>query len=145
LYTAPSGRGFFEITRGSVLFSGADYTILIKITIFRRITVSEYITITGDNFEDEVLKSDVPVLIDFWASWCGPCKMIAPFIEQLAGEYAGRLKVGKVNVDEENQLAAGHGIASIPALVVYRGGKIVNQTAGALPKNEIEKLFTDFI
>jgi thioredoxin 1 len=107
--------------------------------------MSEHITVTGDNFEDEVLKSDVPVLIDFWASWCGPCRMIAPLIDQLAEEYSGRLKVGKVNVDDEDKLAVSHGIVSIPTLVVYQGGKIVNQSAGALPKGEIEKLFKEFL
>jgi thioredoxin 1 len=107
--------------------------------------MSELITVTAATFEDEVLKSDVPVLVDFWASWCGPCKMIGPLIDQLAGEYAGRLKVGKVNVDEEGDLAARHSVVSIPTLVVYQGGKIVNQKVGAMPKGDIEKLFTDFV
>jgi len=103
------------------------------------------ITITNDNFEDEVIKSPVPVLLDFWASWCGPCKMVAPIIAQIAKEYEGRLKVGKINVDEENDLAARHGIASIPTLVIYRGGEIADQAAGALPKKNIEALFADLI
>jgi len=103
--------------------------------------VSAGITITGGNFEQEVLQSPIPVLIDFWASWCGPCKMISPFIDQLAGEYEGRVKIGKVNVDEENGLAERHGIASIPALVLYKDGVIVDQRNGAAPKRDIEAMF----
>ena len=109
------------------------------------ILMSEGITLKTGNFEEEVLKSSVPVLVDFWAAWCGPCKMIGPFIDQLAGEYKGRLKVGKVNVDEENELASKHGIVSIPTLVLYKDGKIAGQKTGAVPKHDIEALFKDFI
>ena len=107
--------------------------------------MSEYITVNDTNFEAEVLKSAVPVLLDFWAPWCGPCRMVGPIIEQLAEEYSGRLKVGKVNVDEEADLAGRHGVVSIPTLIVYKDGNITNQAAGALPQQNIEALFKDFL
>ena len=107
--------------------------------------MGKYIDITKSNFEAEVLKSTVPVLLDFWAAWCGPCRMVGPFVEQIAEEYSGRLKVGKVNVDEEGDLAGSHGVVSIPTLVVYKDGKIANQAVGALPKQKIEALFKDQI
>lgn len=99
------------------------------------------ITITKDNFEAEVLNSSVPVLLDFWATWCGPCRMIAPALEEIAAENAGRLKVGKVNVDEEMELAMRFGVTSIPLLVVMKDGKVVNKAVGAMPKAKIEALF----
>ena len=107
--------------------------------------MDKHIDITGASFETEVLKSPVPVLIDFWAAWCGPCRMVGPVIEQIAAEYGDRLKVGKVNVDEESDLAGRHGVVSIPTLIVYKDGKIVNQAAGALPKQNIEALFKDLL
>jgi thioredoxin 1 len=107
--------------------------------------VSSGITITGDNFESEVLQSPIPVLLDFWASWCGPCKMISPLIDQLAGEYDGRIKVGKVNVDEENALAGQHGIVSIPTLILYKDGKVAGQKIGAVPRHDIETLFKSLV
>ena len=99
------------------------------------------ITITKENFESEVLNSTVPVLLDFWATWCGPCRMIAPTLAQIAGENEGKLKVGKVNVDEEMELAMRFGVTSIPLLVVMRDGQIANKAVGAMPKQKIEALF----
>ncbi|MDR0486899.1 MAG: thioredoxin [Treponema sp.] len=107
--------------------------------------MSSSITITVDNFESEVLESPVPMLVDFWAPWCGPCKMIAPVIDQLAEEYNGAIKIGKVNVDEEGALAEQHGIVSIPTLVIYKNGALAGQKTGAAPKHDIEALFKDLI
>lgn len=93
--------------------------------------------ITKDNFEKEIINSELPVLLDFWAPWCAPCRMIAPVIAQVAEKYAGKAKVGKVNVDEENDLAAAFGIVSIPTLVVLKGGKVVSRATGFRSEAEI--------
>jgi thioredoxin 1 len=104
------------------------------------LAMSHEITVTAANFQKEVLESAIPVLLDFWAEWCVPCKMIAPAMEQLAEAYAGKAKVGKVNVDLEAALADRFSIISIPCLVVMKGGLEVSRNAGAIPKPEIEKL-----
>ncbi len=97
--------------------------------------------ITDANFDQEVLKSDLPVLIDFWAVWCGPCKMIAPIVAELATEFDGKIKVGKLDVDNNQQVSIKYGIRSIPTLLIFRDGKIVDQIVGAVPKASIiEKL-----
>ena len=103
------------------------------------------IEFTDDNFDTEVLKSNLPVLVDFWAEWCGPCKMIAPIVEEIAGDYAGKVKVGKVNVDFNNQVAMQYGIRSIPALLVFKGGVVANQIVGAVPKNNITQILDEVI
>jgi thioredoxin 1 len=107
--------------------------------------MSSVITLHTKNFKDEVLQSDIPVLLDFWAPWCGPCKMITPFIEQLGEEYAGRIKACKINIDEESELAEQHSISSIPTLIVYNNGEIAVQRAGAIPKRDIEAMFKNLI
>ena len=96
--------------------------------------------ITRENFENEVMKSNIPVLIDFWAPWCGPCQMMGPIIEQLAEEYEGKAKVGKVNVDEEDELSQAIGVMSIPTIVLVKDGKVVKQAVGARPKAEVEAM-----
>jgi thioredoxin 1 len=102
--------------------------------------MSHEITVTAANFQKEVLESTLPVLLDFWAGWCNPCRMIAPSIEQLATAYDGKVRVGKVDVDAEAELAGRFNIISIPTLIVFKGGSIAAQKVGALPKHEIEAL-----
>ena len=97
--------------------------------------------ITDDNFQDEVLNSELPVLIDFWAVWCGPCKMIAPIVEDLATEYDGKAKIGKLDVDSNQQTSIKYGVRSIPTLLIFKGGELVDTIIGAVPKAKVvEKL-----
>ena len=95
------------------------------------------ITLTEQNFAQEVLQSDKPVLVDFWASWCGPCRMVSPIVDEIAEELDGKVKVGKVNVDEQRELAGEYGIMSIPTLMVVKNGEIVNTAVGVRPKKAI--------
>ena len=97
------------------------------------------ITFTDANFEIEVLKSDIPVLVDFWASWCGPCRMIGPIVEELAQEYKGKVKIGKLNTEENSAVTGQYGIISIPTLIVFKGGKPVDQIIGVVSKEVITK------
>ena len=97
------------------------------------------IDVTDNTWEDEVLNSDLPILVDFWAEWCGPCKMIAPTVHDLAEEYTGKLNVAKVDIDNSPEIATKYGIRSIPALIFFRDGKPVDQVIGALPKGALKK------
>jgi thioredoxin 1 len=95
------------------------------------------LNVTDENFEDEVIGSELPVLVDFWAVWCGPCRMVAPFVEQIAEEYKDRLKVAKLNVDENQGVPAKYGIMSIPTLLLFKDGELKETIVGALPKDKI--------
>ena len=95
------------------------------------------ITLTAENFEQEVLQSELPVLVDFWATWCGPCRMLAPVVAQIAEEKEGELKVGKVNIDDQAELAIRYSIASIPTLMVFKDGQVAAKTVGAMPKSQL--------
>ncbi|WP_020614081.1 thioredoxin [Sediminispirochaeta bajacaliforniensis] len=107
--------------------------------------MAKEVTLTSANFEDEVQNSAIPVLVDFWAEWCVPCKMIGPILEEIAEDFDGKIKVGKINVDQEEALAGRFNIISIPTLMVFKGGEVVNQQVGAGSRDAIEKLFADYI
>ena len=95
--------------------------------------------LTDDNFDAEVIKSDIPVLVDFWAPWCGPCRMIAPMVEELASENAGSIKVGKLNIDDSPGAAQNYGVSSIPTLMVFKSGEVVERLVGLQPKNRLQE------
>lgn len=98
------------------------------------------VILTQNNFEEEVLKSDIPVLVDFWASWCGPCKMLAPTIAEIAKEYEGKVKVCKLNIDDDSSVAIKYGIASIPTVVLFKNGEVADKSVGFVPKAVIENM-----
>jgi thioredoxin len=96
--------------------------------------------LTTGNFDDETKKADAPILVDFWAEWCGPCRMVAPVLEQLAKDYAGKVRVGKVNVDEHSAIAARYGVQSIPTLLLFKQGKVVEQYIGSTSRDVLAKI-----
>lgn len=98
------------------------------------------IMLNEENFRQEVLKSDIPVLVDFWAAWCGPCKMVGPIVEELANDYVGKAKVCKLNVDDCGRIAQSYGVMSIPTLILFKGGQEVNRVVGFRPKGELAKM-----
>ena len=105
-------------------------------TLFEGASLSS-IEITKTNFQTEVVESDVPVLLDLWAAWCGPCRMVSPIVDEIAGDYAGRIKVGKVDVDAEPELAGAFGVSSIPTLLLVKDGQVVERAVGARPKAQL--------
>ena len=107
--------------------------------------MSAEVTLTAENFKKEVLESKIPVLVDVWAEWCMPCKMIGPSISQIAETYKDKIKVGKLNVDSEAEIASQYSIISIPTLIIFKDGQAIRQKVGAMPRHEIEKLFSDLI
>lgn len=98
------------------------------------------LTFTDANFDRDVLQSDLPVLVDFWATWCAPCKAIAPLIYSVAADYAGKVKVGKVNVDDNQATPGKYGVRGIPTLILFKGGKVIDQVVGAVPKSQLDAL-----
>ena len=107
--------------------------------------MSAEVTITADNFQQEVLDSEIPVLADFWAEWCAPCRMVAPILAEIAEEQTGKVKVAKIDVDQNGDLAMKYNVVSIPTLLIFKGGEVVQQQVGAVPKKNIEAMLKDYL
>ena len=107
--------------------------------------INEPIHVTDATFEKAVLQSKLPVVVDFWAPWCGPCKMIGPMLEEAANKYAGKLIIAKINIDDDSDTAENFGVQSIPTLIFFRDGKPVNKSVGSMPPAQLDKLMQDFI
>ena len=135
---------FFAVLIGYGLWMGPADAIGSSTTTTEKEAAME-ITLTKTNFEAEVLKSDKPVLVDFWAPWCGPCRMLAPVLAEVAAEKGDKIKVGKVNVDEEPDLAAQYGISGIPAVLLFKDGKVAATSVGFKPKPELESFITTHV
>ena len=101
--------------------------------------MADLFEVTDENFETEIMKSDIPAMVDFWAEWCGPCKMVGPVVEQLSKEYKGKIKIGKMNVDNNRETPGKFGIRSIPTLILFKGGEVAQTIVGAQPKSYIEE------
>ena len=135
---------FFAVLIGYGLWMGPADAIGSSATATEKEAAME-ITLTKTNFEAEVLKSDKPVLVDFWAPWCGPCRMLAPVLAEVAAEKGDKIKVGKVNVDENPELAAQYGISGIPAMLLFKDGKVVATSVGFKPKAELESFIATHV
>ncbi len=107
--------------------------------------MDNYITLTESNFEAEVLDADKPVLVDFWAPWCGPCRVVGPIVEELAKEYDGKVKIGKLNTDENTQIAVKYNIMGIPSLLLYNNGEVVDRIVGVVPKGQIAEMLDKYV
>ena len=135
---------FFAVLIGYGLWMGPADAVGSSTTTTEKEAAME-ITLTKTNFEAEVLKSDKPVLVDFWAPWCGPCRMLAPVLAEVAAEKGDKIKVGKVNVDENPELAAQYGISGIPAILLFKDGKVAATSVGFKPKPELESLIATHV